>query len=128
RAAGEEAPFYAILSVYDARFLIRVYPEMKVDCYTENLAKPSAGVQSLDSDEFWYKTERSSGGTLKINKAEPRFLRYSLDNEEDVVEFMKAIVTTAAICNANEDLKEYDLPAARENMLLPKPISLKPRK
>lgn len=128
KPGGDQAPYYGILSIYDARFLIRIYPELKVDCYTENLNKPTPAVQSLDSDEFWYKTERSSGGTLKIIKSDPKFLRYSLDSQEDVVSFMSAILQTAAACAATEDLKEFDLPAARENTLLPKPISLKPKK
>lgn len=122
---GADQPLYGILSVYEARFLIRIYPEQKVDCYTENLNKPTPGVQSLESDEFWYKTERSSGGTLKINKAEPKFLRYNLENPEDTVSFMSAILQTAAACAAMEDLKQFDLPAARENTLLPKSTRLK---
>jgi hypothetical protein len=122
---GSDQPLYGILSVYEARFLIRVYPDQKVDCYTENLNKPSLAVQSLESDEFWYKTERSSGGTLKINRSEPKFLRYNLENPEDTVSFMSAILQTAASCAAMEDLKQFDLPAARENTLLPKSTRLK---
>jgi hypothetical protein len=122
---GGDQPLYGILSVYEARFLIRIFPEQKVDCYTENLNKPTPNVQSLESDEFWYKTERSSGGTLKINKSEPKFLRYNLENPEDNVSFMSAILQTAAACAAMEDLKQFDLPAARENTLLPKATRLK---
>ena len=128
KPGGDQSPYYGILSIYDARFLIRIYPDQKVDCYTENLNKPTPTVQSLDSDEFWFKTERSSGGTLKINKAEPKFLRYNLDVQEDAIGFMSAILQTAAACAANEDLKSFDLPAARENTLLPKATSLKPLK
>jgi hypothetical protein len=128
RPGGDQSPYFGILSVYDARFLIRIYPEHKIDCYTENLNKPSPAVLSLDSDEFWYKTERSSGGTLKINKSEPKFLRYNLDDADDAVSFMSAILQTAATCAANEDLKEFDLPAARENTLLPKAQGLKPKR
>ncbi len=128
KPSGEEAPFYGILSVHEARFLIRIYPEMQVDCYTENLARPSATVQSLDSDAFWYKSETSSGGSLKINKSDPKFLRFNLDNTEDAVEFMKAIVSTAAICTANEELKEYDVTPARDSALTTKIQGLKIRK
>jgi hypothetical protein len=128
KPSGEEAPFYGILSVHEARFLIRIYPDQKIDCYTENLAKPSLTVQSLDSDEFWYKTERSSGGSVKINKSEARFLRYNLENSEDVLELTKAILQTSAACTANEELKEFDVAPARENTVLSKAPGLKIRK
>lgn len=131
KPGADGSAYYGILSIYDARFLIRIYPEQKVDCYTENLNKPMPNVQSLESDEFWYKTERSSGGSLKINRAEPKFLRYNLATEQDngseqgTVSFMTAILQTAAACAATEELKEFDLPAARENTLLPKATGLK---
>jgi hypothetical protein len=125
RPGGDGNPFYGILSIYDARFLIRVYPEMKIDCYTENLNKPALTAQSLDSDEFWYKSERSSGGSVKINRAEPKFLPYNLAAEDEVTGFMSAILQTAATCAANEDLKEFDLPAARETRFVPKAAGLK---
>lgn len=128
RPGGDQAPFYAVLSVYEARFLIRVYPDQKIDCYTENLAKPMPNVQSLDSDEFWYKTERSSGGSLKVLKNEPKFLRYSLESPDDTIAFMTAIIQTAASCAANEEMKEFDVIPARDNSLMPKNAGLKIRK
>jgi hypothetical protein len=117
KLVGRQGPdaecLYGLLSIYEARFLVRIFPDQKIDCYTENLGRPPAGVQSLDSDDFWYKTERQSGSSnVKVNKNEPKYLHFNLGLEEDVVGLMNAILPTAAACASAESLREYDLPAA----------------
>jgi hypothetical protein len=112
RPGSDNHSLYAILSIYDARFLVWVQEENKIVTYTENLNKPQANIQFLDSDEFWYKTERSSGGTLKINREEPKFNSYDLSQEEDAVKFMSAIAETTAALAANDALREFDVPQA----------------
>lgn len=110
RPGSDNHSLYAILSIFDARFLIWVQEDNKIVTYTENLNKPQANIQFLDSDEFWYKTERSSGGTLKINRDEPKFNSYDLSQEEDAVKFMSAIAETTAALAANDGLREFDVP------------------
>ncbi|MBL8713507.1 MAG: hypothetical protein JNM12_11445 [Alphaproteobacteria bacterium] len=110
RPGSDNHALYAILSIYDARFLVWVQEDNKIVTYTENLNKPQANIQFLDSDEFWYKTERSSGGTLKINRDEPKFNTYDLSSEEDAVKFMSAIAETTAALAANDALREFDVP------------------
>jgi hypothetical protein len=110
RPGSDNHSLYAILSIFDARFLVWVQEDTKIVTYTENLNKPQANIQFLDSDEFWYKTERSSGGTLKINREEPKFNSYDLSQEEDAVKFMSAIAETTAALAANDALREFDVP------------------
>ncbi len=115
RPGSDNHSLYAVLSIYDARFLVWVQEDNKIMTYTENLNKPQANIQFLDSDEFWYKTERSSGGTLKINREEPKFNQYDLSVEEDAVKFMSAIAETTAALAANDSLREFDVPQAGTN-------------
>ncbi len=110
RPGSDNHSLYAVLSIFDARFLVWVQEDNKIVTYTENLNKPQANIQFLDSDEFWYKTERSSGGTLKINREEPKFNVYDLSVEEDAVKFMSAIAETTAALAANDGLREFDVP------------------
>lgn len=127
KPGSDDHSLYSILSVYDARFLVRIEPDQKIVTYTENLNKPSLGVQFIDTEEFWYKTERSSGGSVKVIKSEPKFNEYDLKVEEDAVNFLSAIAETAAALLANQGLREEDVnPAAKKsafakNRLLPKP-------
>lgn len=129
RPGSDDPSLYAVLSIYDARFLVRVQEENTIVTYTENIAKPSAAIQFLDSDEFWYRTERSSGGTLKVNKNERKFNVYNLGDEADVVSFMSAIVETTAALAAKEELRSYDAPAAQDGKSIPKSFKggLKPK-
>ncbi len=110
RPGSDNHSLYAVLSIFDARFLVWVQEDNKIVTYTENLNKPQANIQFLDSDEFWYRTERSSGGTLKINRDEPKFNVYDLSVEEDAVKFMSAIAETTAALAANDGLREFDVP------------------
>lgn len=114
KRTGAEPMQFSILTVYDAKFLIRLYPDSKIDCYRDNLSKPLP-VQALDADEFWYKTERAPGGTVKVLKNEPRFDRYDLNNADDELKFMSCILETAAACAALDSLKELDLPPSRDS-------------
>ncbi|MBI1216420.1 MAG: hypothetical protein GC185_11470 [Alphaproteobacteria bacterium] len=113
---------YALLSIYDARFLVRVMPDSKIDCYTENLNKPYGAIFNIDSDAFWYTTENS--------KTKAMFNSYDLSKEEDVAKLMGAISQINAVLAANDELREFDLPAAREKSIVPKaaPGGLKPHK
>lgn len=120
RPGSSDHSLYAILTIYDSRFLIRVQEDNKIVTYTENINKPSLAIQYLDSDEFWYRTERSSGGTLKVIKNEPKFNVYDLGKEEDVVNFMSAIAETTAALAAKDDLRSFDAPPLAEGKSLPK--------
>ncbi|HYD19774.1 MAG TPA: hypothetical protein VEF76_14980 [Patescibacteria group bacterium] len=111
RAGSDNNALYGVLSIYDARFLVWVQEESKIVTYTENLNKPQAVIQFLDSDEFWYRTERSSGGTLKILRDDPKYNSYDLSQDGDVVKFMTAIAETTAALSAKDALREYDAPA-----------------
>lgn len=128
RPGSEDHSLYSILSIYDARFLIRLQPDMKIVTYTENLNKPAAGVQYMDTDEFWYRTERSSGGSLKVLKNEPKFNVYDLTQEADVVNFLTAVAETTAALSANETLRAEDAPAKSKRPVLAKNTAgLKPK-
>jgi hypothetical protein len=118
---GAEPQQFSILTVYDAKFLVRLHGDCKIDCYRDNLNKPLP-LQVLDSEEFWYKTERSTGGTVKVLKNEPRFDRYDLNNPDDEAKFMSCIIETAAACAALNTLREFDLPASRPDAIQ-KPIA-----
>jgi len=120
RPGNTDHSLYAILTIYDSRFLIRVQEDNKIVTYTENINKPSSAIQYLDSDEFWYRTERSSGGTLKVIKSEPKFNVYDLGKEEDVVNFMSAIAETTAALAAKDDLRSFDAPPQEEGRSLTK--------
>ena len=127
KPGSDDHSLYSILSVFDARFLIRIEPDQKIVTYTEHLNKPNSDVQYIDTEEFWFKTERSSGGSLKVIKSEPKYNEYDLKQEEDVVNFLSAIAETAAALLANNGLREEDVnpsskkPAFAKNKLLPKP-------
>lgn len=127
KPGSDDRSLYSILSVFDARFLIRIEPDQKIVTYTENLNKPFTDVQYIDTEEFWYKTERSSGGSVKVIKSQPKYNEYDLKQEEDVVNFLSAIAETAAALLANEGLREKDVnpaskkPAFAKNKFLPKP-------
>lgn len=103
-----DSSHFCILSIYDARFLVRVYPAGRIDAYPDNLNKPAYHIQSPDSDAFNYFTERN--GSQRINKAEPKFTQYDLSKEEDAAAFTQAIVQTAAYLSSYNDLREFDLP------------------
>lgn len=129
RPGSSDSSLYAILTIYDARFLIRVQEENKIVTYTENINKPAPGIQYLDSDEFWYRTERSSGGTLKIMRGEPKFNEYNLGDEADVLNLMTAIAETTAALAAKEELRSFDAPAAQDGKAVQKSFSgLKPKR
>ena len=127
KRTGAEPMQFSILTVYDAKFLIRLYPDSRIDCYRDNLAKPLP-VQVLDADEFWYKTERSAGGTVKVLKNEPRFDRYDLNNTDDELKFMSCILETAAACAALGSLRELDLPPTPADVMQKRVAPVKVRK
>jgi len=104
-----DSSHFCILSIYDARFLVRVYPEGRIDAYPDNLNKPAYEIQAPDSDAFNYFTDRS--GSQRINKAEPKFTQYDLSKDEDAAAFTQAIVQTAAYLSSYNALREFDLPA-----------------
>ncbi|MDE1151221.1 MAG: hypothetical protein PW788_01695 [Micavibrio sp.] len=126
QAKGADVASYCILSVYDARFLVRLYPEGKIDCYTENLNKPN-DVQYPDAESFWYAVEKTASGS-KINRAEPKFLQYNLNVPEDAAIFMAAVAQIGATLAAQEELRSFDLPPARDNAPLRKLPGAKPPK
>jgi len=127
QAKGAEVNSYCILSVYDARFLVRLYPEGKIDCYTENLNKPN-DVQYPDAESFWYKVEKTASGSSKINRAEPKFLQYNLNVQEEALAFTAAIAQIGATLAAQEELRSFDLPPARNDAPLRKFPGAKPPK
>lgn len=99
---------YSILSIDDARFLIRVHPGNIIDCYASNINKPQTERQFLDDDAFWYS--HSANGKVST-KSEARFFQYNLTDKEDAAAFMQTVLQTAAITGAAQELREYDLSA-----------------
>lgn len=107
---------YAVLSIDDARFLIRVHPGNIIDCYSANINKPQPERQFLDDDTFWYS--HSANGKVST-KNEAKFFQYNLAEKEDATAFMQTVLQTAAITGAAQELREYDL-AARSSKPLGK--------
>lgn len=99
---------YALLSIDDARFLIRVHPGNIIDCYSANINKPQPERQFLDDDTFWYS--HSANGKIST-KSEAKFFQYNLAEKEDATAFMQTVLQTAAVTGAAQELREYDLTA-----------------
>lgn len=99
---------YSILSIDDARFLIRVHPANIIDCYASNINKPQTERQFLDDDAFWYS--HSANGKVST-KSEARFFQYNLTDKEDAAAFLQTVLQTAAVTGAAQELREYDLSA-----------------
>jgi len=115
---------YSILSIDDARFLIRIHPDNIVDCYADNINKPQPTKQSISADTFWYDYTMTGKAT---SRADAKFFQYNLRDEEDRKAFMMTVLQTAAATGAAQELREYDLPAAQNNQPIGKTISkLKP--
>ncbi len=98
---------YGILSMYNARYLVRIYPEAKIDCYSRNINKPG-DVQYPDLESFWFQADKS--GT-KIDRSEPKFMPFDLKDQDEVLGFMSAIAQIGAKLAAQEELRSYDVPA-----------------
>ena len=109
-----DSSHFCILSIYDARFLIRLYEGSKIDCFPDNLNKPAAFIQAPDSDEFNYAAERTGG---RVNRAAPKFTRYDLSQEDDVLTFTHAIVQTAGYLSSYNSLREFDVKPAEDKQL-----------
>ncbi|HRI76324.1 MAG TPA: hypothetical protein PLX33_04980 [Alphaproteobacteria bacterium] len=111
--SSEQPPLahYAILSIDDARILVRVLPDSVIDCYGENINKPRSNPTYLDSKTFWNPSGKSG---------ESMFHRYDLSKDEDRLEFVETVIITAAATGALQELRQYDVPA-RETIPLPKP-------
>lgn len=93
---------YCMLSIYDARFLLRVHTSGVVDCHADNMAKPSPELRRLDQVNFWF-----------AGNEKPRYFQYDLNDEEKRVGLMNTILQTAATCAASVELK--DLNVAQRN-------------
>jgi len=102
KEGGSEQPphaHYALLSIDDARILVRVLPDNVIDCYAENVNKPRGNPTYLDSKSFW-----NNGG-------ESLFRRFDLGKEEDKLEFVETVLITAAATGALQELRQFDVPA-----------------
>lgn len=113
KEGGSENPpaaHYALLSIDDARILVRVLPDKIIDCYNENINKPRGQPRYLDSKAFWNDTD-SEGKSL--------FRRYDLSKEDDCIDFVQTLIITAAATGALQELRKYDAPPATA-ALLPK--------
>jgi len=102
KEGGSEQPphaHYALLSIDDARILVRVLPDNVIDCYAENVNKPRGNPTYLDSKSFW-----NNGG-------ESLFRRFDLGKEEDKIEFVETVLITAAATGALQELRQFDVPA-----------------
>ena len=106
---------YGILSMYNARYLVRIYPDAKIDCYSKNINKPGE-VQYPDFDSFWFEQEKTASGA-KTDKKEPKFMPFDLKNPEDIIGFMSALVQIGAKLAAHEELRAYDVPAKSSDNL-----------
>lgn len=116
KSGGQQVTF-ALLSIDDARFLIRVHPNNIIDCYASNINKPQTERQFLDDDTFWYE-HRTTGKAS--NQSEPKFFQYNLAEEQDSIAFLQTVIQTAAATGAAQELREYDL-AARSSKTVGKP-------
>lgn len=89
---------YCMLSIFDARFLLRVHTSGVVDCHADNMAKPSLELRRLDHLGFWY-----------AGNEKPRYFQYDLNDEEKRVGLMNTILQTAATCAASAELKDHNV-------------------
>lgn len=110
-AAPASGVTWCILSILDARILVRVHPDEKIDCHKANIAKPRDKVQEIDDILFWVSPKK--------------FFSYDLKKEEDRIGFLSVILQTAADCQAARELQEFDQPA-QTGTLLAKPGVRKP--
>lgn len=118
--ASERAPHahYAILSIDDARILVRVLPEKVIDCYNENINKPHSQPRYLDSAQFWNATD---------SEGKSAFRRFDLSKDADQIEFVQTLLITAAATGALQELRQYDAPAATgDKVAKPRAGGLKP--
>jgi hypothetical protein len=111
---------FSILSIDDARFLIRIHPDHIVDCYADNINKPQSEKQTINVDTFWYDYTMTGKAT---SRADAKFFQYNLRDEEDRKAFMMTVLQTAAVTSATQELREYDLPAAQNNQPIGKTTS-----
>jgi len=107
KSGGRQVTF-ALLSIDDARFLIRVHPDNIIDCYASNINKPQTERQFLDDDAFWYE-HRATGKAS--SQSEPKFFQYNLADRQDSLAFLQTVIQTAAATGAAQELREYDLAA-----------------
>lgn len=114
---------FALLSIDDARFLIRVHPNNIIDCYASNINKPQTERQFLDDDAFWYE-HRSTGKAS--SQSEPKFFQYNLAEQQDSIAFLQTVIQTAAATGAAQELREYDLAARNSKAVGKLQKTLKP--
>jgi hypothetical protein len=122
KSGGQQVTF-ALLSIDDARFLIRVHPNNIIDCYASNINKPQTERQFLDDDTFWYD-HRASGKAS--TQSEPKFFQYNLSEQQDSIAFLQTVIQTAAATGAAQELREYDLAAHSSKAVGKLPKTMKP--
>lgn len=106
--ANDEEPenvTYALLGIYGAVFVARIYPENVIECHAQNAnSKVQVYTNNVAKHRFWYKTD---------SDAEPDFFQYNLGVEEDRIAFASTVLQTAAILCTAAELKEYDVTSTR---------------
>ena len=122
KSGGQQVTF-ALLSIDDARFLIRVHPNNIIDCYASNINKPQTERQFLDDDTFWYE-HRTTGKAS--SQSEPKFFQYNLSEQQDSIAFLQTVIQTAAATGASQELREYDLAARNSKSVGKLQKTLKP--
>lgn len=122
KSGGQHVTF-ALLSIDDARFLIRVHPDNIIDCYASNINKPQTERQFLDDDTFWYD-HRATGKAS--SQSEPKFFQYNLAEQQDSIAFLQTVIQTAAATGAAQELREYDLAARNSKAVGKLQKTLKP--
>jgi hypothetical protein len=93
---------YALLSIHNARMLLRVHPDHVVDCHLNNINRARDGIGFLNDDHFWQKEAEG--------KLEENFLRCDLKKEEGEVELANAILHTYAVCEAIREVADTCIP------------------
>lgn len=89
---------YGILHIHDAQFLLRLRPDSVVDCFLENLNRPTAQIAYLDSDDFWTRKGK------KGEEREAKFFQCDLKNPEGREDLISTVLQTAATCTAVKEL------------------------
>ncbi|MDP2205499.1 MAG: hypothetical protein Q8K65_04265 [Alphaproteobacteria bacterium] len=115
KEGGSERPplaHYALLSIDDARILVRVLPDNIIDCYNENINKPRGQPRYLDSKAFWSGSDNDGKGL---------FRRFDLSKDDDQIDFVQTLIITAAATGALQELRRFDTPAAQNDAKLRKP-------
>lgn len=112
---AENKYIYSVLSIYDARFLIRVTDkDGEIHLHQENRNKANGKTLNIADESFW-----NSDGY----RAAPRYFAFRLGDEKmslsQTLEFINVILQTAAACAVHMELKDTDVAPKTPTTVLP---------